>query len=452
MQLKYLTKKDAKHVAVWSRIGVFLIQLLANAVPDYQGDAFQPDVRPAVGWIDVVIRTALDGFHKWDAQYFTYIAEHGYKEESTFAFFPMLPMSCHGIAAVLTSMTNILSFHTCCLLAAFCLNTFLFIEAAAAIYDLTLLIYKDKNFVFLASICFSFNPSSIFFSSCYSETMFAFFLFKGLVAAEKRKMFQSSLWFVFASFTRSNGTVNAGFIVYYSLKHFLNMKHTGFHMVVSFLKTFLHCVMVCIPFCLFNYYGYVKFCNGVIEENLLNNNSLEIPAWCNKPIPSIYNHIQQHHWELGLFAYYKWNKIPNFILALPVVIITVKGVYEYLEKRKGEILYLGLPFRNLKIPVIRAKSAFFTSQSIFCYICHLVFLVTFSLCFMHVEVTTRMVMSGSPLPYWFAASYLYSFIDEINVTWDSWAKLSKHAKYLVGYFCSYFVTGIVLHVNFLPWT
>uniref|UniRef100_H2YY96 GPI mannosyltransferase 2 n=1 Tax=Ciona savignyi TaxID=51511 RepID=H2YY96_CIOSA len=416
--------------------------------PDHKADAFQPEVSPPVGRIDSIIRSTLDGFHKWDAKYFVYIAEHGYETENTFAFFPLLPTSCWGIASAFRLVSHVLSFHTCCLLSAYWLNTNAFIWAAVAIYDLTMLVFHDKKFAFLASLCFSCNPASIFFSSCYTESLFALFLFKGLISLLHNKMGLSSLWFALASCTRSNGTINAGFIAFYSLKTALDNKITGLDLIKHFLKHFIYCLIVLVPFCLFNLYGYVKFCTKYYEKDP----NISPPVWCNNSLPSIYNYIQKHNWGLGLFEYYKSRKIPNFLLALPVVFLTAISIFPYFLKRYSEIFSLGLPFKGLVNPVMCKNDLIFTSRNLFCFICHLAFLVTFALCFMHVEVVTRMAMSSSPLPYWFTASYLYPCIDDIRFDWNTWKRLSTPAKFVVVYFFSYFFIGTVLHVNFLPWT
>jgi len=54
-----------------------IFQVVANLAPDHKADAFSPSPADCTGKVDCTIRLFLDGFHKWDARYFVYIAEHG---------------------------------------------------------------------------------------------------------------------------------------------------------------------------------------------------------------------------------------------------------------------------------------------------------------------------------------------------------------------------------------
>jgi len=55
------------------------------------------------------------------------------------------------------------------------------------------------------------------------------------------------------------------------------------------------------------------------------------PAWChqaqqsaqNYKIFSLYAYVQRNHWNVGLFRYYQWKQMPNFLLAMPVLLLGI---------------------------------------------------------------------------------------------------------------------------------
>lgn len=71
------------------------------------------------------------------------------------------------------------------------------------------------------------------------------------------------------------------------------------------------------------YYGWRKFCAGGANDDM---------AWCHdRPFPSLYSHIQSAYWGVGLLRYWQWKQLPNFLLAAPVLLLTVCGAIGYLS-------------------------------------------------------------------------------------------------------------------------
>lgn len=86
------------------------------------------------------------------------------------------------------------------------------------------------------------------------------------------------------------------------------------------------------------------------------------------------------------------------------------------------------------------------------------------------KVMTRILCSSSPVIYWVACAALLPNDDRmkfklmkehIHNTWLAdfssflkklFLKAPLYGKFIFSYFIAYFLIGIFLHVNFLPWT
>lgn len=69
-----------------------------------------------------------------------------------------------------------------------------------------------------AALFFAINPASIFFSAPYSESLNAMLTFSALSRFTKGFSAKSCIAVSLASATRANSILNAGFVVYHSLK------------------------------------------------------------------------------------------------------------------------------------------------------------------------------------------------------------------------------------------
>ncbi|BBH04314.1 transferases, transferring hexosyl groups [Prunus dulcis] len=78
------------------------------------------------------------------------------------------------------------------------------------INNIAFVIVADHDAALRASILFCFNPASIFYSSIYSETLYALFSVGGLYHLISGKDVIAVLWFALSGFSRSNGIINAG--------------------------------------------------------------------------------------------------------------------------------------------------------------------------------------------------------------------------------------------------
>ena len=266
----------------------------------------------------------------------------------------------------------------------------------------------------------------------------------------QEKLFTAILYFIMASCTRSNGLVNVAFIAYYALAHALTNPTPLYKSLLQLVATLAYALAILVPFAAVNLYAYNQHCTGTSDT--------ETPAWCHRsPLPLVYSHVQENHWKLGAFAYYRLRKTPNFLLATPLVCLVGAGSFHYMRARGlGELKHLGLATTS-SVAARASGLMAFTGRNLFCYVVHANFLVGFALVFMHVEVVTRLLMSSSPLPYWIAASLLLGDLERRDASAVSaWAFLADlratPARLVAAYFLGYFLVGTLLHANFLPWT
>ena len=211
------------------------------------------------------VEALLGGLDNWDAEYFVFVAEHGYaRHEQTMAFFPLLPALMRVLAeTILRPLTSVLSLREVLLLAGVVVNFAAFPLAALLLYRLTLRLFgavrdddrrgrrrgrgegrkgggREGRLALLSSLLFCLNPASVFMSAVYTETLFVTFSFLGMWLLEEEKEEDASLcrrshnassscisshrsWlaavaFGLATATRSNGIVLCGYLGYYHLK------------------------------------------------------------------------------------------------------------------------------------------------------------------------------------------------------------------------------------------
>ena len=121
-------------------------------------------------------------------------------------------------------------------ISAVILSNLFFIIALDQLYELSRKVLKDEylgdhnlliqsiycqfNLIsaYKAALFFSINPASIFFSAPYSESLNAMLTFSALSRFTKGFSAKSCIAVSLASATRANSILNAGFVVYNSLK------------------------------------------------------------------------------------------------------------------------------------------------------------------------------------------------------------------------------------------
>ncbi|KMZ69600.1 GPI mannosyltransferase [Zostera marina] len=443
-----------------------------------------PPMWPHVG-------SVIEGSIVWDSVYFVRIAECGYEYEQTYAFFPILPVLISLMSrSVFAPLIPIVGYRAVLGLSGYVLNNIAFVLAAMYFYRLSVLVLKEPAAAMRASVLFCFNPASIFYSSVYTESLYALFSFGGLYNLFTGYNTIAVVFFALSGFARSNGVLNAGYFCFQTMhivyKSIFQMNRPIFalqEIVVAVLRS------VCIfsPFIAFQTYGYYNICTqpGIATDNL--------SPWCKARVPLLYDYLQSHYWGVGFLRYFQLKQLPNFLLASPILSLAVCSIVQYAKVRPDLLYSLGFQgstkekdnaslfitsgvaqkfddnfdvYTSVSSKVVKGnmiqrlnrkekqpsfgysslpqaknhsqgKQGYF-SFSILPFIYHLTFLTFTAFFVMHVQVASRF-LSASPPIYWFA-SYVLSFYN-------------KRSGYMIwAYFSAYILLGSLLFSNFYPFT
>ncbi|XP_059111116.1 GPI mannosyltransferase 2 isoform X2 [Peromyscus eremicus] len=449
------SQKEVLTFAISCRVLTLTLQALFNAIiPDHHADAFSPPRLAPSGSVDQLVEGLLGGLSRWDAEHFLFIAEHGYLYEHNFAFLPGFPVALMTGAELLKPLQGLLSRRSCLLLSVALLNFLFSVLAAVALHDLGCLVLRCPRQAFYAAMLFCLSPANVFLAAGYSEALFAFLTFSAMGQLERGRSWASGLLFALATGVRSNGLVSVGFLVHSQCRGFFSslvVLNPLTQLIKLLTSVCLSVLTVSLPFALFQYYAYSQFCSPgsahSIPEPLVQLavdkgyrvTGEEEPPWCSWDLPLVYSYIQDVYWNVGFLRYYE--------------------------------------LRSKDSKTLEKTHPGFLCPKVFVYLVHAaVLLLSGSLC-MHVQVLTRFLGSSTPIVYWFPA-YLLQNQEPLLKSVDTvpeklaensppgqktprncivkllynWKACSPVTRCILGYFLTYWLLGLVLHCNFLPWT
>lgn len=347
------------------------------------------------------------GLGNWDGVHFSAVALRGYSySPHSYAFFPLMPVMMRTVGSIF-SVTGI-PFEYAISLAGVLISNLAFVGAAVALYNLTLRLFQSEQIAKYSAILFCFTPASIFMSAVYTESLYALFSFTGLLLFERNEWLLSSLVFALGSATRSNGMLFIGFFLFSALHHLRMLP-----------KALLCSCIVVSPIVLFQLYARHQLCAN------------DTFPFCDAIYPNVYGYIQSAYWNVGLFNYYEFKQLPNFLLASPMLSLSVYGIYQYTIENPISVFSLGFG-GNLQ------KESHSHHRLIYMY--HWGIMLLLCITIVHIQVSTRFIAT-SPHPYWFAA-YMFHNRHQFPILtqlYTIWASL-------------FFVLGCVMFSLFLPWT
>ncbi|XP_049851798.1 GPI mannosyltransferase 2-like isoform X2 [Schistocerca gregaria] len=306
-----------------------------------EGDDYQSEstlIRPAslnyTGLKFLYYRT-LRGMANWDAIFFTQIAQNGYQWENFFAFLPGYPVTIRLLSKFMIRLLGIGNTESI-LLSGYLASNISFVFASWILYRLSCIVLGDERWAFKSALLFCLSPATPFFLGIYSESLFAATAFTGMffcarnrhASSEKHlfNTFMASVFFALACTVRSNAITLVGFILYeqlrYSYDRYLYQKEARTKLsriVLEWIYAGFACFLSILPFVCYLSYGYMTYCSNPDSKR----------PWCQRTIPNIYSFVQDHYWNVGLFRYYTLKQVPNFLIALPVIILCIMGIVSY---------------------------------------------------------------------------------------------------------------------------
>lgn len=386
-----------------------------------------------------------------------------------------------------------------------------------------------------AARLFCFNPAGVFFTAAYSESLFAMLTFVGHAVIARRYYYaysyqceltnanrevrrvrrhlcrrynwtsyfwsQSTVLWMLASYTRSNGTFMSIWWMLIGLSKcsfcIQRARCKGMDNIVNavFSLPFHVALAYCVayPVLYHDRRGYDFHCVGqMIRQSTL-------PAWCEgddstKSCFSLYAYVQRKYWNVGLFRYYEMNQIPNFFLALPVLAISYAAVFMWIyhsyvrhgaasqastNDKKKNTSFCAVARNVLSWAFVAldascedkfllgsvtngSSSSSYETRPLLGpkLLSHYAILAGFALVgsfVAHVQVSTRLIFSSCPAMYWFLSDLLLAQTDNQNAAsvrkgsfWYS-AAISP-SLFIYSYFALYNILGVIMHVNWLPWT
>lgn len=342
-------------------------------IEDHKADAFDPPKSS-----NAAVDFFLNGFSNWDAKHFLHIAQHGYIFEQSGAFFPLYPYTIYQ----LTKLTGNYLF------SGFILNFFFFIISTIYLYKLTLIVFQQTQIGVFTAWFFVLNPANIFFSSCYTESLYSMLTFMGLYFTFSGSQLFALTAFFLSGLTRSNGLLNFGYIAFVIIRSFFKSDQSKKIYCITTIKLLLNLAIISSAYVVFQLYLFKIFCQSdnksFIEKNLYSyarENGFKIFSdlpksdWCFKTIPFSYSYIQSVYWKVGFLKYWHWKQIPNFVLASPTIWLSIKSICGFVNQMDSERFYnlFGLMDKSCKI-------------NFHPFVIHLGFLLLSSIFFMHVQV------------------------------------------------------------------
>ncbi|ORX39481.1 mannosyltransferase [Piromyces finnis] len=451
--------------AIQSRCLIWIIALISKIFVnehDSSASLILSDKQQNYSYLDHLVIKLFGVFIRWDSFFFYHIAENGYVYEQETAFFPFLPYMMRFLSnSILYPLQYILNYKSVLLISGVLIVNVSFVLATITLYKLGIKIFKDEKFSRIAAICYCLTPSGMFSTAVYTESLFAFLTFYGMEKMVDKKYFQAALVWMLTTLTRSNAITYVGFFGYEMLKssEFKKIINNTYHIIVnktinskldtinikrllkSIGKFVVYSCIVISSLVFYQFSCYKKFCLDIKNEN-----GDFIRPWCENKLPLLYSFVQIEYWNCGFLRYYTFNNIPNFFLAIPMIIVSSWGILSYCKYDWKRIVTLGLIESNEKKK--NAYSKTYYSNYLLPHIILWAFLLLYCCTSMHIQVITRF-FSSVPTLYWFIAWLIYNH-DESLIK-DKKHLNNKNWGYIIlYYFIFYGIIGVVLFTAFYP--
>jgi len=350
------------HVAALACLSRLSVLMLAVA-----SDLLLPDHTPSGALLasfdaDCGAAAVLRPFTRWDSAHFLNVAQHGWRDDWNFAFFPLYPMLLRAAAAALAVLGLPLCPQEQLVLGGVLLSNAAFVAAACCLHALTLEVLRDRDIARRATLLFCLSPASVFFSSLYTESAFALATFGGFLLLERGgRALAAALLLCAASALRANGLLNAIVVVAHAAiaaaaasqqpatprdegeagcasgtsSRRARWRAACVPAAYGGVRCGLELALVLAPYAVWAAFGYSRFCalTAAATATPVRHHDATAasaalatpPRWCNDRLPDVYAHVQRVYWNVGPLRYFQLRQLPNFALATPALLLCAAG-------------------------------------------------------------------------------------------------------------------------------
>ena len=408
---------------------------LCFPVYDHSTALFFPS--SCVSSADRAVIAALSPLLRWDALHLLSVARDGYLVEQHAAWFPLYPAVLRALSTVVRIGLPLCP-STSLLLSAVLLNQLLFALSVPLLYGLVLRLSESARLAYLSAVFFVLSPATVFFIAPYTESAFTFLSLCGCLLFAHDRPLSSSLLFALSAAVRSNGALYALFPASALLRAVWRWwggegRQRGALLLLPLplLRTAAwatSCAAVIgAPSLLFGRWSAAPYCSALSSLRPL-------PSYCASLLPaSMYAAVQQRYWGVGFLRYYTAQQAPNFLLAAPVLALSLVALRAAFAPSSTSVLSVHRRPGMLPYAFV-----------------HCALLLT-ALTVLHVQVATRFILSALPTPYLCMAEQW-----EAVLVHSGGAKQSRtgwQTAHLLWAWCiGYLVLGTVFFTLFLPWT
>ncbi|XP_022988083.1 GPI mannosyltransferase 2 isoform X2 [Cucurbita maxima] len=230
------------------------------------------------------------------------------------------------------------------------------------------------------------------------------------------------------------------------------------------------------------FYSSLEHCSGRLPD--------EMRPWCKARVPLLYNFVQNYYWGVGFLRYFRFEQLPNFLLASPILSLAFFSIVHYGKSRPKLLLSVGfqataedrnsaamlyfperVPRSSMPRHTVASSSGLqgnqnlrrkkqiigqnpaklsvedktfsgsgYSSAFVIPFILHMGFMAATAIFVMHVQVATRFLSASPPL-YWFAS---YVMVNP--------GRFKRWGYIIWAYSVAYILLGSLLFSNFYPFT
>ncbi|UZJ51144.1 hypothetical protein CBS101457_000464 [Exobasidium rhododendri] len=310
------------------------------------------------------------------------------------------------------------------------LATMMSILQPLMLFSLTKNLTGREKFSQVAAYLCILSPSPSTLITPTPESFFSFLALLGHLFVVPHKgrhqllrLFMASTCYAMATAFRANGILLVGFPVWQAFwKPRRQMSRLSAILAPIMV---IYCLM---PFILSQGFAYVRFCSREVDRK----------EWCSRMIPSLYNHVQDHYWNVGPLRYWTLAQVPNWIIAFPILGFIFYWLSTFYRENASLVVRKTLtPWREDQV-----DSDLLVAHAHFAFITFLVLVFT-----SHVQIALRFASPGGLPALWWGASHLVFRMQRKNIAWLGGASCTC---VLVTYLVVWNLSSTILYAGFYP--